>query len=87
MNTDHTRALMQPSQIANTGIPSGTYTIWPDYHEPTNSYGLWWSPYVYALPEPTTCIGKAHVFECDHVETCQCGKVTRVMPKQNRKRS
>lgn len=52
----------------------------------------WWLPYQpgssasnnlahYYQTEPTTCIGKAHVFECEHVKTCQCGKVERVMDK------
>lgn len=31
--------------------------------------------------EPATCIGKAHVFECEHVTACLCGKIQRVMPR------
>ena len=33
------------------------------------------------IVEPTVCAGKAHVFECEHVKTCQCGKIERVMPE------
>jgi len=51
---------------------------WP-YPAPPAYYYYTWPP---TWPtEPTDCIGKAHVFECDHVETCKCGKVQRVMPK------
>jgi hypothetical protein len=32
--------------------------------------------------EPTHCIGKAHVFDCDHVAACKCGAVKRVMPRE-----
>jgi hypothetical protein len=52
-------------------------------------YGNTWYPpvypvtqWVYSTPyEPSSCIGKAHVFECAHVTHCQCGSVERVMPK------
>lgn len=32
--------------------------------------------------EPVYCIGKAHVFECEHVSACKCGQIKRVMPKK-----
>lgn len=38
--------------------------------------------YYYHVPtEPTQCIGKAHVFECEHVVKCKCGAIKRVMPR------
>jgi hypothetical protein len=41
-------------------------------------------PYVYYPSEPTHCMGKAHVFECDHEKTCKCGAVKRVMREKRR---
>lgn len=53
-----------------------------------NAVGYYGWPYTtgycYTILEPTTCIGKAHVFECDHVTACQCGKVKRVMPREKK---
>jgi hypothetical protein len=48
-----------------------------------NIYGNGWpwgSTWYYAT-EPQSCMGKAHVFECEHVEKCKCGAIQRVMPK------
>lgn len=66
--------------------PSG---YWP-YHEWPVQH--WYQPNYYIAPyypqtvekevEPKSCMGKAHVFECDHVERCQCGKIQRVMPRE-----
>jgi hypothetical protein len=75
----------------NTAIGSTTapnYTVgdyWP---------WEWPQPY-YPSPQPTfypniiytttttlpeeSCAGKHHYFVCDHVETCTCGKVKRVL--------
>jgi hypothetical protein len=51
-------------------------------------YGQYWpwhtNWYIHTTPEPVDCIGKAHVFECEHVKACKCGKVERVM-KQAKK--
>ncbi len=44
------------------------YTYWPVPYEVTK--------------EPQICMGKAHVFECDHESSCKCGKITRVMEKK-----
>jgi len=56
-----------------------------------STYYYHWFPagdrYVYIPPsEPQSCIGKAHVFECDHERTCKCGTVTRVMPSVKARR-
>jgi hypothetical protein len=58
----------------NCVVPLGqVYDYFPSFH------------YWYSYPtEPLSCIGKAHVFECDREKTCKCGKVTRVMPKAKR---
>lgn len=40
--------------------------------------------YIYWPSEPQMCMGKAHVFECEHVSKCKCGAITRVMPKAKR---
>ncbi len=42
--------------------------------------------YYQTIQEPQNCIGKAHVFECDHEPKCKCGKIQRVMPKVAKKR-
>jgi hypothetical protein len=34
---------------------------------------------IYMPTEPTHCMGKAHVFECDHERKCKCGSVERLM--------
>jgi hypothetical protein len=67
------------------GLVTGNCTITPsgDWWPWSNNY---FYGYYYPTPEPTTCIGKAHVFECDHVKKCKCGSVERVMPKTKRVR-
>lgn len=50
-----------------------TYYCWPAYQT------------VEKEVEPKSCMGKAHVFECDHVAACQCGKIKRVMPRAKAK--
>lgn len=40
-----------------------------------------YSGYYHTVSEPSDCMGKAHVFECEHVESCKCGAIRRVMPK------
>lgn len=37
--------------------------------------------YFHVIDEPKYCVGKAHVFACDHEPKCLCGKIQRVMPK------
>jgi hypothetical protein len=47
----------------------------------------YWYPattWQYVATEPTTCMGKAHVFECVHEPKCKCGAITRVMPRTKR---
>lgn len=56
---------------------TGCWHPWSD----TMQY-VW--PYVYYPSEPTHCMGKAHVFECDHEKTCKCGAVKRVMREKRR---
>lgn len=48
--------------------------VWPVVTQPVHYY-------FHTVQEPTTCIGKAHVFACDHEPKCLCGKVERVMSK------
>jgi hypothetical protein len=48
------------------------------YHCCSSSWPYWLTTYP---TEPSTCIGKAHVFECQHEKKCKCGAVERVMPK------
>jgi len=55
-------------------------------------YGQYnWHPtawyYMPSQVEPLTCIGKAHVFECDHVKKCKCGSVERVMSTKKGRKS
>ena len=70
--------------IMGGGTYGQTWTgdYWP-YAPMTAPYVTWPTQWIYPTPpsEPATCIGKAHVFECDHVPACQCGKIQRVMPK------
>ena len=35
-----------------------------------------------AITEPASCIGLAHVFECNHAKACKCGKVKRSNPER-----
>lgn len=68
----------------------GNVNCWP--YDSTHQPNAWWyvqQPYtIYTPPsEPTTCIGKAHVFECSHEPKCKCGEVTRVMPKGGKARA
>jgi len=59
-----------------------TYTCYPTvdwYHGQWPTTGYWYP--IYMVTEPQTCVGKAHVFECDHEPKCKCGKVQRVMKK------
>ena len=75
-------------QVPNGNTATGSHTIWqqPSTWQPyTETIAVQTYPWWYVSPtpyqtEPTTCIGKAHVFECDHVERCQCGKIQRVLP-------
>ena len=66
-----------------TTTTSNCYQVWP-YLPTVPDYNF--SGYVRVIEEPTTCIGKAHVFECVHVEKCQCGSIQRVMPKMKAKK-
>jgi hypothetical protein len=59
----------------------GCVQVWPD-----SSTG-WTMPqptvtYYTTTGEPSHCIGKAHVFECEHEPSCKCGKVQRANPQQ-----
>lgn len=76
------------------GITSGSATqigngYWGDQYQgypyqdypSTQTVAYYWP----VSTEPTSCIGKAHVFECDHEPKCKCGKVQRVMPKAKAK--
>ena len=62
-------------------VRTGTVTVWPQFDYPQTGSVITYPYYVWTNPEPWTCVGKAHVFECDHERKCKCGKVTRVMPK------
>lgn len=42
--------------------------------------------YWHVQSEPQSCIGKAHVFECEHVNACKCGAIKRVMPRAKKTR-
>ena len=68
-----------------TGSTSNGVTLWP----PSEPYQWYYNAY-YSAPwttEPVACIGKAHVFACDHEPKCLCGKIRRVMPKATKCRS
>ena len=61
----------------------GSTSVWPydGLYNTTPSY------YIYAQQppaEPDNCIGRAHVFACDHEPKCKCGAITRVMPRAKR---
>ena len=88
---------MNPQTLQSQNQSDSIYTptttggdIWspywtpPNYVTPTYVY-----PTVYFWPpvpvEPVDCIGKAHVFECDHEPRCKCGKIRRVMSKAKRR--
>ena len=62
---------------------AGTTTTGANAYTDNNCYYYWsvcYPPVTYIhATEPSTCIGKAHVFECDHVATCKCGKIRKVM--------
>lgn len=66
--------------------PSTTF-CWQCYQSPCACHlsGFYTTPsiayYYQTGGEPKCCVGKAHVFECEHVTHCNCGKVERVMPK------
>ena len=66
---------MTESVVPMTSASNYWYWYWPDASIPTYTVR-------YIMPnEPETCIGKAHVFECEHVSKCKCGGVKRVMRK------
>lgn len=68
--------------VSNTsGTSYFTYSNYPTY-EPLPLYQYTWPNVNITHSEPTDCIGKAHVFECDHVEECKCGKIKRVLAKK-----
>lgn len=81
--TDVTSVTGNSSAILNNNWSS--YWDGEKWVHPGNDY-VQWHP---ATPiEPVFCIGKAHVFECDHEPKCKCGAVQRVMtpepqPPQN----
>ena len=85
----HTGFNTLPASGFNTLPASGVLTTTTDYQGNTYDNTYWpyanypsgYIGYMQVIQEPTTCVGKAHVFECDHVETCKCGKIQRVMPK------
>lgn len=55
---------------------------WPYSITPLINYTYQWPMPV----EPQSCIGKAHVFECEHVTQCKCGAVERAMKKSGGKK-
>lgn len=66
-------------QTSNCVLYNGypwTYQTYP-YPQTIGYYHVWPS-------EPTDCIGKAHVFECDHEPACKCGAVRRVMARRRK---
>ena len=68
--------------------PSSTscITVYPDTNIPDTGVLTYTYPWNYQYPA-TTCSGKSHYFDCDHVKVCQCGKVERVMkPAKKAKR-
>ena len=72
----------QPNQVQNWNYRDGQYSYPIQYTYPP---GIFIAPqtyphYVYVdrIVEPTHCLGKAHVFECDHEPTCKCGKIRRI---------
>ena len=72
--------------MTTTGSVTGC-GYWQDgvWIHPSYSDKLNWSGYVYTEPlpvEPNHCIGRAHVFECDHAKACKCGTVKRSNPKK-----
>jgi len=69
-----------PSQQQNWGYWDGQscYPTWP--YQPVISVSPCYVT-VERTVEPTVCMGKAHVFACEHVKTCQCGKIERMMPE------
>jgi hypothetical protein len=48
----------------------GCYIPWS---QPSSAYPV----YYYVPQEPSFCMGKAHVFACDHERHCLCGKIER----------
>ncbi len=61
-----------------TGGSIGNIIFCPPNYDNT----IWWNTSY--TQEPSGCIGKAHVFECDHVDKCKCGAIQRVMPKPSK---
>jgi hypothetical protein len=74
-------------EFNSNGTMTVTGNTWP--YNPVNpidntaQYFYYWPIYqtIEKEVEPKSCIGKAHVFACEHVESCQCGAIRRVMPK------
>lgn len=71
------------TQTITTTSGDSTLTIGPWYWPSYVNGPYYVSPYHFYQTEPavpTTCVGKAHIFACDHVTACQCGAVTRANP-------
>lgn len=81
-NSDNLSGSQWPTQQDGTLFCPHVYTYPQYYYWP---YPVVQTQTVYVATEPTICTGKAHVFECDHVSTCKCGKIKRVMPRAKSK--
>lgn len=87
LNTQTFNSSPYNGTLTSTGI--GTIPYQNNIYDYGSAYQwVQWYPYTQRIEvEPTKCMGKAHVFECDHVTACQCGKVQRVMPKPKKEKS
>jgi hypothetical protein len=73
--------ITQPTTTGSAGISSNGYWLDGFWYPYQSSPNIAW--YVHTPPEPiepTQCIGRAHVFECDHAKACKCGAVKRSNP-------
>lgn len=65
--------------VTTGNVTIGNAAPWNDYY----FYNTWF--YGQCQIEPQHCIGRAHVFECDHAKACKCGKVKRSNPAKMEK--
>ena len=65
--------------MTTTGGSASNVTVYPtgDQWPWSNTIAYYYYPTV--PTEPTFCMGKAHVFECDHEPKCKCGAIERHM--------
>jgi hypothetical protein len=65
--------------LTNNTVSDNNYYPWPCYPQVQTYQWPYSTVYIDKIIEPTTCMGKAHVFECKHEPKCKCGQIERIL--------